>query len=176
MALLKNVTIGFVVLVALFLVVGFLLPSEFRVERSIVIDAPPGKVYDHIVDLRKWKSWGVWFRRDPNMEVKYSGPQNAVGMTSSWVSESEGSGEMKLIALEPQKNLKYSLYFPEFEMGSTGEFVLKEMNGQTQVTWLDYGDVGSNPINHYFAAMMDSMIGPDFETGLSNLKVLVENG
>lgn len=175
MTLLKNVFIGIVLLCLALIAVGFFLPSEFKVQRSTVINAPADKVYAHIVDLKQWKNWGVWFARDPQMKITYSGVQSAVGMKSSWISETEGSGEMTITALVPNKNVTYDLYFPDFDMGSTGELQLIESAGKTTVTWMDYGDVGSNPINHYFALMMDSMIGPDFEGGLSNLKNLVEN-
>lgn len=175
MAVLKNVVITFVVLVVLFLGVGFLLPSEFKVERSVTIDAQPEAVFAEVANLRKWRGWGVWFKRDPQMQITYSGPEGAIGMKSEWTSESEGSGEMQVLEMVPNQKMVYSLYFPEFEMGSTGELVLEQQDGQTKVTWMDYGDVGSNPVNHYFAAFMDSMIGPDFEAGLSNLKTVVEN-
>ncbi len=175
MGLLKNVFIGLVIVTVLFVGIGFFLPSEFRVERSITIDAPAAQVYPHVSDLKKWKGWGVWFKRDPLMQINYSGPEQAVGMKSSWKSETEGNGEMEVTELITDKKVTYSLYFPDFEMGSTGELSLSETGGKTQVTWVDYGDVGSNPVNHYFAMMMDGMIGPDFEAGLNNLKELVES-
>ena len=173
--MIKKLIIIFFGIVALFLLVGFLLPSEFRVERSITINAPVEKVYPKVADLKQWRQWGVWFQRDPQMTVTYQGRVAAVGMKSSWQSDSEGSGEMQIKTLIPNKMMVYSLYFPEFEMGSTGEFEFIDQGQQTRVVWLDYGDVGSNPVNRYFAVMMDSMIGPDFETGLANLKVLVES-
>lgn len=174
MGTLKKAVIGVVIIVAIFLGVGFMLPSEFNVERHIVIDTTPQKVYEQVANLKKWKYWGVWFERDPNMKVTYSGPEMGIGMKSSWVSEQEGSGEMTIIDLVKDRKVVYNLYFPEFEMGSTGEITIERLNNQTAVVWRDYGDVGSNPINKYFAAMMDSMIGPDFEAGLANLKARLE--
>jgi uncharacterized protein YndB with AHSA1/START domain len=174
MKVIKNILLVVAGLLLLLLIVGFLLPSEFKVQRSIVINAPVSEVYKHVVNLRNWKAWGVWFKRDPTMLVAYSGAEGNVGMTSKWVSEQEGSGEMVIIALEPNRRFIYSLYFPEMDMGSTGEFIFKEKNGQTEVTWLDYGNLGGNPLNHYFSFFMDKMIGPDFETGLENLKTLAE--
>ena len=44
----------------------------------------------------------------------------------------------------------------------------------TRVTWTNEGDMGANPVNRYFGLMMDSMVGPDFEAGLKNLKALAE--
>jgi hypothetical protein len=42
------------------------------------------------------------------------------------------------------------------------------------VIWVMQGDMGSNPMYGWFALFADRMVGPDFETGLANLKVLVE--
>lgn len=174
MKALKKTFVIVVSILVLFLIIGFLLPSEFKVQRSITINAPASEVYKHVVNLRNWQAWGVWFKRDPKMQITYSGPEEDVGMTSKWLSEQEGSGEMVVIAIEPNRRFIYSLYFPEMDMGSTGEFIFNENNGQTEVIWLDYGNLGSNPVNHYFSLFMDQMIGPDFESGLENLKTLAE--
>jgi uncharacterized protein YndB with AHSA1/START domain len=175
MAVLKKTLIGLLMFFVLLILIGFILPSEFKVQRSISVEAPAENVYANVVDLRKWRAWGVWFKRDPNMDILYSGPESAVGMKSEWVSEQEGSGEMVVIAIEPNQRFIYSLYFPDMDMGSTGEFVFTEEQGRTEVTWMDYGDVGSNPVNRYFALFMDNMIGSDFEIGLENLKLLSES-
>lgn len=174
MQALKKIIYGFAIVMVLIVVVGLFLPSEFRVERSITVNATPDKVFQHIVDLKQWRNWGVWFERDPNMQITYTGNQSQVGMKSSWISEQEGSGEMTIKAIKPNEKVVYDLYFPDFDMGSTGELTLVREGDKTNVIWADYGDVGGNPINHYFAVMMDGMIGPDFEAGLANLKALVE--
>jgi hypothetical protein len=108
------------------------------------------------------------------MQITYTGDVGSVGMKSSWISEAEGSGEMEIKEITDNAEIMYSLYFPDFDLGSTGKLTLTEQNGKTLVVWQDFGDVGANPVNHYFAAFMDKMIGPDFETGLDNLKMLVE--
>lgn len=36
--------------------VGFFLPTDYNVSRSIIIDAPPGRVERHVGDLKKWAS------------------------------------------------------------------------------------------------------------------------
>ena len=175
MALLRKMILivgGLLVVLAL---IGFMLPSHYAVERSIVIEAPPEDVYPNLVDLREWQQWGVWFKRDPDMEIHYSGPDRAVGMRSSWQSESEGSGEMEITELEHNKKVVYQLYFPDYEMGSTGYFELEDLETGTRVTWRDEGQVGNNPVDRYFVLMIDDLLGPDFELGLENLKTVVEH-
>ena len=171
----KKILLGLLTVFVLFILIGFILPSEFKVQRSISINAPATEVYAHVVNLRNWQAWGVWFKRDPNMSIVYSGPESTVGMKSQWISEQEGSGEMEVIAIEPNKRFIYALYFPEMDMGSTGEFIFTQEQGRTNVTWMDYGDVGINPVNRYFALFMDEIIGSDFEVGLENLKLLSES-
>ncbi|MBT0587246.1 SRPBCC family protein [Alteromonas oceanisediminis] len=175
MAVLKKLVIGIALIFMAFIVVGLLLPSSFEVKRTVVIEAEPSTVYENIVDLQEWQSWGVWFKRDPNMVVTYAGPDRAVGMRSAWKSETEGNGEMEITALEHNRNVTYALRFPDMDMASQGELTLEPIDAGTRVTWRDYGDVGSNIVYRYFALFMDSLIGPDFEDGLANLKTVSEN-
>ena len=161
-------------LVLLALVGGLFLPSKFTVQRSAVIEAPPRKVYDLIVEPRKWTEWSVWNRRDPNMKVTYKGPPFGMGAKWEWVSKTEGTGSMELTRVEPDKTVEYALSFPEYNMRSTGALTLEPSGNSTRVTWTNSGDVGGNPLKHYLAAAMDRIVGPDFEGGLANLKALAE--
>ncbi len=174
MKIIKKVLIGIAVCFFLILAVGFVLPSEYRVERSVLVDASPQQVYEKVHNLKAWPQWAVWFERDTGMQVEYGGTDGEVGMTSQWQSETQGNGEMEVTLLDPPKRMIYQLRFVDYGIESTGEFVISREGDKTRVTWADYGDVGANPINHYFAALMDSMVGPDLEEGLQGLKALVE--
>ena len=162
------------VLITLFVAISFFISKDYSVERTIVINAEPSEIYPYVVDLKEWSKWGVWFKRDPNMELEFSGPDRAIGMRSEWKSETEGNGEMEITQLEHNRRVLYRLYFPDFDMGSNGAVEIKPTSNGSIVTWRDEGTVDNNPINRYFALMMDGMIGPDFEMGLENLKILAE--
>ena len=153
---------------------GLVLPSTFSVQRSIEIKAAPGRIYDLVVEPKKWKDWSVWTRRDPNMRITYSGPPFGMGAKWSWVSKSEGNGTMEFTRVEPDRAVEYALFFPDFGMKSSGAIRLEPAGNATRVTWTNAGDVGGNPFKHYLAMMMDRMVGPDFEAGLANLKALAE--
>jgi len=155
-------------------VVGVFLPSSFSVVRAVRIDAPAERVYDYVVEPRKWTQWCVWTRRDPQMRITYAGPPFGMGARWSWESAKEGNGSMELTRVEPGRRVEYSLFLPEFNMRSGGALTLEPAGGGTVVTWTQKGDVGGNPLKHYLAAAMDRMVGPDFERGLANLKALAE--
>ncbi len=161
-------------LVLLLLVVGLFLPSAFSVQRSAVINATPNKVYNLVVEPKQWTKWSVWTQRDPDMKITYSGPPFGMGARWSWVSKSEGTGSMEFTRVEPDRAVEYALSFPDFGMRSNGALRLEPSGDATKVTWTNSGDVGGNPLKHYLAAMMDRMVGPDFEAGLANLKKLAE--
>ncbi len=175
MGALKKLSIVVSATIVLIIATSFIIPKDYEVERTININAEPAKVYPYVVDLKEWQKWGVWFKRDPEMALSYSGPDRAIGMRSEWQSETEGSGEMEITDLEHNKRVFYRLYFPDFDMASYGTVEIRAVANGTQVTWRDEGSVDNNPINRLFVLFIDGMVGPDFEMGLENLKTLVEN-
>ncbi len=57
---------------------------------------------------------------------------------------------------------------------ATAAFLLQPDGDQTQVTWGFESELGMNPMSRWMGVMMDRWLGPDYERGLMNLKVLVE--
>jgi uncharacterized protein YndB with AHSA1/START domain len=157
-----------------FIVAGIFLSSRYAVQRSIVIEASPNRVYNLIVEPRQWEKWSVWNRRDPNMKITYKGPPFGMGAKWEWLSKSEGSGSMEITRVEPDRVVEYGLLFADYNLRSTGALTLEPSGKATRVTWSLTGDVGGNPLKHYLALMMDRLVGPDFEAGLANLKTLAE--
>lgn len=163
-----------VALIVVLAAIGFVLPSQFKVQRAVTIAAPPDKVYAFIADPRQWKAWSVWNRRDPAMQMQYSGAASGAGAKWAWQSRTEGNGTMEFTAAVPGERVEYALAFPDMGMQSRGVLRLDPEGGGTRVTWTNEGDVGASPVNRWFAVFMDRLVGPDFEAGLTNLKALAE--
>lgn len=175
MKVLLRILVGLVVLVLALLAAGFLLPANFKVERSATIAAPPSIVYAQIAAPKAWNSWAVWNQRDPAMQITYSGPESGTGAKWAWVSKTEGNGEMEFTKTTPDSEVVYSLYFPDFDMRSTGTLTLTPEGAGTKVRWTNEGTLGNNPINRWFGLFMDKMVGPDFEAGLRGLDTLSQS-
>jgi hypothetical protein len=172
--MLKKILIGLGIAVLAFAAVGFVLPGEYRVARSVVVEAPPEAVFPLINDLNQWSSWTIWSARDPEMKIEISGGGEGEGAIQRWHSESQGSGELTITNSVQNESITYALYFPEFESRSTGRIVLEPVTGGTRVTWSDEGELGHNPLIRWFGLFFDSMIGSDFAAGLARLKAHVE--
>jgi hypothetical protein len=169
---LTAVLLGLLLLIVFF--GGWLLQPQFRVERSMLIQAQPAKIYSHLDSSSGWQRWGVWYRRDPQMQLSTLSDQG-VGAQWRWTSQSQGNGSMRLTELEAGRRVAYELQIEDFAP-SSGELRLVPEAQGTRVIWLMQGDMGGNPINRWFGLFMDSLVGPDFEAGLANLKQLSETG
>jgi len=174
MRILKWVVGALVALIVLLVVVGFFLPGTFTVVRSAEIAAPPDKVFALVADPRGWKQWSAWNRRDPQMQIEYSGPPAGAGAKWAWKSKTQGDGEMTFTAVEPGKRVAFDLYFPDFGTTSKGELRFDPAGTGTRVTWTMNGDMGANPLYHWFALGADGMVGKDFAEGLAGLKAVAE--
>lgn len=173
MKVVKIVVSVLLILVAILLLVAAVLPSEYRVERSIVINKPPSEVYPHVADLRNWDAWSPWYEMDAGAKYNYSG--NGVGSKMSWAGDEVGIGNLTIIDLQPNRAMRTSLQFEEPQMmASNGTWQFEETpDGGTKVTWGNEGDL-SYPMDRLFGPFLDNMLGKDFSRGLENLKRVAE--
>ncbi len=174
MRVLKYSLLGLLAVVALILLIGMALPSTYKVERSIEISAPMINVYPKVYDPKGWAQWGVWNRRDPGMQMTYSGPPAGVGAKWEWKSKSEGNGGMEIVKADFDKTVAYVLTIEGMDSKLSGRLDFANAGSKVKVTWVGEGDMGMNPLGRWFALFMDKLLGPDFEGSLKNLKELAE--
>ncbi len=175
MKILLKLGIGLAVVVAVLVVIAYFLPRRYSVQRSLTIQATAETVYGYTADLRRWKDWGVWYERDPQMTIEYSETTDEVGGWTSWVTQGT-PGKMTLTMLRPPSRVGYRLEFPAMNMTSSGMVEIVPGEAGVNVTLSDTGDLGRNPIRRWFGLFLDGMLGPDFEAGLEKLKRLSERG
>ena len=173
MRVLKMSGLVLVALVIVVLGVGALLPKDFRVERSIEIDAPPEMVFDRVSSLRTWDAWSPWLARDPSIQNTYTGPETGVGASVVWTSENSGDGKQTITLAERPTRIEMALDFGD--MGQpAADWTFEPSGNGTLVTWGLSGRT-SGPLGGYFAKMMDGWVGADYEDGLARLKQLLES-
>ena len=109
------------------------------------------------------------------MKVTFDGPESGAGAKYAWTSQKAGNGELKITESDPAQGIKYNLDFEGGKYRSIGGIRLEPSGSSTKAIWWNEGNLGWRPINRYFGLLMDSMMGPDFQTGLNNLKKKVES-
>jgi len=174
----KKVLIAVAALVVVILLYASTRPDTFEVKRSIVIKAPEPEVFVYIHDFHNWQAWSPWEKLDPEMKREFGGAENGVGATYSWKGNSEvGKGSMEITAVEIPNRVRIQLDFTEpFKARNLAEFTIIPNEGATEVTWTMSGTYSKPAKLMSVFFDMDSMVGGDFETGLANLKAVVESG
>jgi uncharacterized protein YndB with AHSA1/START domain len=144
---LKKIIIALVILVAAFAGVVAMQPSEFSVERTATIAAPPADVFQHVDDLHKWDAWSPWAKLDPNAKVGFEGPPAGKGSVFTWSgNDTIGEGRMTVVESRPAELVKLDVDFVKpFEGSSTSQFTFKPDGNQTAVTWSMRASTTSSP-------------------------------
>ena len=124
-------------IVAAFLVVVAMQPSEFRVERTITIAASPDAVFPHVNDLYKCDAWSPWAKLGPNAKVGFEGPDSGEVASMNWVGNDEvGAGKMTITESKPNDLVNFRINFIEPFVGtSTSSFTFKPHGDKTAVGW-----------------------------------------
>jgi hypothetical protein len=171
----KKIAIALGVLFLLFVLVGLVLPTEYRLSRSIVIQAEPAKVHAILGDLKRWPEWGPWHDEDKGLVVTYGEKTAGVGASQSWTGDS-GAGRLTITKSDPTTGVAFDLLFieGESEIPTKGWLSYKPSAGATEVEWGMEGDADMPVIGGYFALCADLMIGGMFEKGLAKLKARAE--
>jgi hypothetical protein len=151
-------------------------PAEFSVTRSAQLAAPAPAVFAQVNELRKWKAWSPWAKRDPQAKEAYDGPAAGVGAAMSWAGNREvGEGRMTIVESRPAELVRFKLEFLKpFAATNDAEFAFRPAGGGTEVTWTMRGR--NNFIGKAMCLVfdMDKMVGGDFEQGLAGIKAIVE--
>jgi hypothetical protein len=173
--MLFTIAVIFVGILALILIVAALQPAAFCVARSASIAAPALVVFEHVNDLRKFQQWDPWSKMDPTTQHSYSGPNAGVGAAQSWTGTKTGVGKMTITESHPGELVRMRLEFMKpFAATNTVDFTFRHESGLTVATWSMSG------VNNFFFRIMglfmsmEKMCGPQFESGLADLKVLAE--
>lgn len=175
MRFLGGVVVGLAVMVLVVLTVGFLLPREVVVSRTIVIAAPPEAVFEQVNSLQRGAEWSPWMDIDPEVQAEFSGPEEGVGSRLVWASDDPqvGSGSQEIIVSEPPRHVRSALDFGPMGTAETWFDLVPEGEG-TSVTWGLQSDMGGSPLARWMGLMMRRWVGADYERGLVNLKGLLE--
>ncbi len=174
--MLRKLLLGVVILIAAVLLLATRQPDTFSVERRIVVNAPPERVFAQINDFHAWEAWSPWAKLDPAMQVTYSGAAQGMGAVYEWRGNSDvGEGRMAIKSATAPSEVMIALDFlTPFESHNVTTFMLTPTESGTEVIWTMKGNAEYVTKLMTMFASMDKMVGPDFSRGLKQLKAVVE--
>lgn len=177
--MITSILIVVAVLIAALLAYAATKPGTFAIRRSVLIAAPPEKIFPMIDDLHAQSAWSP-FDKDPNMKRTHSGAPRGKGAVYAWDGNRQvGAGRITITnSVAPSKITLLLDMFRPFKAQNTVEFTLdRKGNGTSVTTNVTWAMQGRQP---YMGKVMsifmdcDKMVSSQFEEGLSKLKALVE--
>ncbi|PXX45051.1 SRPBCC family protein [Undibacterium pigrum] len=167
--------------IILLLLIAFILfvatrPDDFRIERSLSMQARPEQIFPLLNDFHEWEAWSPWEKVDPAVRRSYSGPQHGQAAVYAWAGNKElGEGRMEILESQPFNYLRIQInFYKPFAAQNTIEFRLDEQGPTTLVSQAMFGSCNfmSKLMGLFFS--MDNMVGKKFDEGLLDLKNIVE--
>jgi effector-binding domain-containing protein len=160
---------------ALVVALGLFAKKDYHVERSMVINAPQFMIHDYVRQFKNFNAWSPWSPLDPEMKTEIMGTDGEVGAKYSWKgNDNVGQGQQTITAITPnQIDMKVEFTEP-FASTSPSSLKFEPAGEGTKVSWGFDMHVGF-PWNAFaMFTDMDAAVGKDYETGLDNLRKLME--
>jgi len=169
-----QIVLGAVALVALLLTgIGAILPRHWRVERSLMINAPSASVHRWAADLAYWPRWAQWDHRSLAPENQLGDPSAGVGATLRWRGPAGGAtGSVRITASDPERGVWFE-HRVDTGKPSFAALLYTSKPGVTEVTWRDEGEL-SPIVGGYLLDYFQMRLGQHMGEGLARLKQLVE--
>jgi len=169
----KPIGIGILAATLLVVIVGLLLPSQYSVQRELVINTSPERIHEFVSDLETWPQWTPWFKDDPSLEVTMGAITQGKGAHQEWTAK-KGGGQLTITRSEPGWGVAYNMDLSGSRPESHCAMRYEQMADSTLVVWEMNGDMKWNLMGRFFNLLMDPLVGPMFDDGLARLKMLAE--
>ena len=163
------------ILVLILLLIAF-APTNFVIQKEIVINKPKDQVFPYLKSLKNQDIWSPWNTKDPNMKKDFRGIDSMVGCVTAWESEDKnvGKGEQEIIKITEGERVDFELRFEKPMKATNNAFLRATSSGPnaTNVTWGFSGE-SKRPMN-VMTLMMKGVLAKAFKEGLTNMKRILE--
>jgi effector-binding domain-containing protein len=174
MTRLLEILISLAIVVALFLVVGLVLPSSRHLVEKTETNRKLTIVFDTLNSFRRFKDWNTLPLRDPRMQMTLSGPEEGVGARLDYDSKERGLGQGSWEITESVPREKIAIKIDNVERGENKrtEFTFKPTgrnNRYVEITQTYDVDYGWNLLGRYAGLYVTRHVGDDMKMGLTRL-------
>lgn len=152
--------------------------ANYRIERSVKINASKTAIFAVLRDFRQFEHWSPWEKLDPKMQKTFEGETAAIGSYYHWAGNKEvGEGTMTVVEVQPDEGIDLRLEFfrPFASQALVRWSVADAGDGSQIVTWSMKGK-HANFMAKAFGTVMKKMLNKNFDEGLARLKAFCEKG
>lgn len=178
MNLILSIVSGIAGLIILLLIIASFAKKHYSLTSEISIQKPSHVVFDYLKLLKNQDNFSKWALMDSNMTKEFRGIDGTVGFVSAWDSNKKnvGKGEQEIRKISEGKKIDFEIRFIKPFAGVAQAYLSTDSlsDNVTLVHW-GFSSKMSYPLNLMLLLMnMEKKIEEDLQTGLSNLKELLE--
>ena len=152
------------------------MAKEMMIEKNVSINKNISDVFNFLKQTKNQDQFSVWNMKDPNMKKNYSGVDGTKGFVYSWDSKDKnvGAGSQEITNISEGSRIDYELRFLRpMQNTAVSSFILnKTGENNTSVTWT-FRCPTKFPMS-LLTPIFKNMLGKQLNTGLQNLKELLE--
>lgn len=169
-----KILLGVLGLFGLCVITGVLVPSEWRVRRSVVIKAPPERIHPYVEDFHRWREWAKQEKPDPSQKYTYAGAEKGVGAEQRWTGD-RTRGHMRIVESDPATGVRYETAFLSDDINGEATMTYAVEGDGTRVTWEGYGRL-MPVLGLILAPRVEAGVNDYYAHALGLLRDVVEKG
>ncbi|GEM_PF-571073 len=164
-----------VVLAAIILIWGAIIPKTYYGEASTVINQPAMMLYQSVAGFENRAQWDPWVETEPTAEVSITTEweNDFIGSEYHWNGEVIGTGMMRVDSVILGKKIYNSIFFGGSNKASLVTWDFVPVDNGTKVTWGLSTEL-AYPVERIVFTLMGKGMIRSFEKGLENLKNITE--
>lgn len=140
--------------------------GDYKVEESLVINAPKGFVFSQVNDFKNWETWGPWASGN-NAEASLSSVTAGEGANLSWRNEEKGPGSVTIVKSVPNDSIVQTVSLDQrfgtsdakavwkFQETENGTLVSLQISGEMDFKEKLHWEMTSESLEGYFKPMFE---------------------
>ena len=138
---LRILALSLLLLGVIFVLIGALRSSVWRVEVHTDIEAPAAVIHPYIANFKHWSAWAGWnSNNDPQARFVFSGPESGVGAQCTWSGPQLGSGRSEITRADPEAGVWLDEAINSKSLNAKSSLTYSTVRpGTTRVTWRQEG-------------------------------------
>jgi uncharacterized protein YndB with AHSA1/START domain len=172
-----EVLVSLLIVFALAVVVGVLLPAHGHVERTVEVSSPLRQIYDSVNTFRRFPEWSALRRFDPQTKMNFEGPEAGKGARVKWSSATPQVGDGSLEIAQSDQDSKVTMSIDNNWSGENKTYtvtLVPSQNGKTvNINWAYDADYGWNLIWRYAGLYIHGDPASQIALNLSNIAAML---
>jgi len=169
--------VSLLIVFALVILVGVLLPSTGHIERSVEVSSPLRQVFDSVNTFRRFPEWSALRRIDPTTKMNFEGPETGQGAKVTWTSAAPkvGNGSLEIKSSEQDSKVVMAI-----DNGWSGEnktytvTLVPSENGKTlKINWAYDATYGWNLMWRYAGLYIHGDPATDIQINLNDIAAMM---